>query len=90
MNYSRWSGVSTRIACADPVVLLSPPVWAVSCADMVFLLVPLGYSVSSEIAGNCGSGVVGLACLVSPSVSARAFPNSDTVYSLSVRSRSCS
>ena len=53
---------------------------------MVFLRVPLGYSVSSDIAGDAGSGVVGLAGLDSPKVCSRAFPSSNTVMSLSVRS----
>jgi len=35
---------------------------------MVFLLVLFGYSVSSDTAGDVGSGVVGLAGLVSPKV----------------------
>ena len=52
---------------------------------MVFLRVLLGYSVSSDIAGDAGSGVVGLAGLDSPKVCSRAFPSSDTVMSLSVR-----
>ena len=55
---------------------------------MVFLRVPLGYSVSSEAVGDAGSGVVGLAGLDSPKVCSRAFPSSDTVMSLSVRSMS--
>ena len=55
---------------------------------MVFLRVPLGYSVSSDTAGDVCSGVVGLAGLDSPNVWSRAFPNSDTVMSLSVRSMS--
>ena len=55
---------------------------------MVFLRVPLRYSVSSDTAGEAGSGVVGLAGLDSPKVCARAFPSSDTVISLSVRSMS--
>ena len=55
---------------------------------MVFLRVPLGYSVSSDIAGELSSGVVGLAGLVSPNVCSRASPSSDTVMSLSVRSMS--
>ena len=55
---------------------------------MVFLRVPLGYSVSSDAAGDVGSGVVGLAGLDSPNVWSRAFPSSDTVMSLSVRSMS--
>ena len=63
-------------------VLLSPGCSVV----MVFLLVLLGYSVSSDTAGDVGSGVVGLAGLVSPKVRSMAFPNSDTVMSLSVRS----
>ena len=53
---------------------------------MVFLRVLLGYLVSSDTAGNTGSGVVGLAGLDSPKVCSRAFPDSDTVISLSVRS----
>ena len=55
---------------------------------MVFLRVPLGYSVSSDTAGDVGSGVVGLAGLNSPNVWSRAFSSSDTVMSLSVRSMS--
>ena len=55
---------------------------------MVFLCVLLGYSVSSDTAGDAGSGVVGLADLDSPKVWSRAFPSSDTVISLSVRSMS--
>ena len=55
---------------------------------MVFLRVPLGYSVSSDIAGDAGSGVVGLAGLDSPKVCSRTFPSSDTVMLLSVRSMS--
>ena len=55
---------------------------------MVFLRVPLGYSVSSDTAGDAGSGVVGLAGLDSPKVCSSAFPSSDTVISLSVRSMS--
>ena len=35
---------------------------------MVFLCVPLRYSVSSDAAGDAGSGVVGLAGLDSPKV----------------------
>ena len=62
-------------------MLASPP-----CCVMVFLRVPLGYSVSSDTAGEVGSGVVGLAGLDSPNVCSRASPNSDTVMSLSVRS----
>ena len=53
---------------------------------MVFLLVPLGYSVSSDAAGDAGSGVVGLAGPDSPRVCSRVFPSSDTVMLLSVRS----
>ena len=53
---------------------------------MVFLRVPLGYSVSSDTAGDAGSSVVGLAGLDSPKVCSRAFPSSDTVIPLSVRS----
>ena len=45
-------------------VLLSPGCSVV----MVFLRVLFGYSVSSDIAGDVGSGVVGLAGLVSPRV----------------------
>ena len=55
---------------------------------MVFLRVLLGFSLSSETAGDIGSGVVGLAGLDSPNVWSRAFPGSDTVMSLSVRSMS--
>ena len=54
----------------------------------MFLCVPLGYSVSSDIAGDAGSGVVGLASLDSPNDCSRAFPSSDTLMSLSVRSMS--
>ena len=54
----------------------------------MFLLVPLGYSVSSDTAGDVGSGVIGLAGLDSPKVRSRASPSSDTVKSLSVRSMS--
>ena len=53
---------------------------------MVFLRVPLGYSVSSDAAGDVGSDVVGLAGLDSPKVWSKAFCSSDTVISLSVRS----
>ena len=53
---------------------------------MVFLRVPLRYYVSSDIAGDLGSGVVGLVGLDSPDVWSRAFASSDTVMSLSVRS----
>ena len=53
---------------------------------MVVLRVLLEYSVSSDTAGDAGSGVVGLAGLNSPMVCSRAFPSSDTVMSLSVRS----
>ena len=49
---------------AGVVVLLSPGCFVV----MVFLRVLLGYSVSSDNAGDVGSGVVGLAGLVSPKV----------------------
>ena len=45
-------------------VLLSPGCSVV----MVFLRVLFGYSVSSDTAGDVGSGVVGLAGLVSPKV----------------------
>ena len=55
---------------------------------MVFLRVLLRYSVSSDTAGDAGSGVVGLAGLDSPKVWSRAFPSSYTVISLSVRSMS--
>ena len=58
------------------------------CCVIVFLRVPLGYSVSSDIAGELGSGVVGLAGLDSPKVRSRASPSSATVMSLSVRSMS--
>ena len=64
-------------------MLASPP-----CCVIVFLRVPPGYSVSSDTAGELGSGVVGLAGLDSPNVWSRAFPSSDTVMSLSVRSMS--
>ena len=46
------------------------------------------HSVSSEIAGDIGSGVVGLVGLDSPKGFLRELPSSDTVYSLSLRSRS--
>ena len=55
---------------------------------MVFLRVTLGYSVSSDTVGDVSSGVVGLVGRVSPKVWSRAFPSSDTVMSLSVRSMS--
>ena len=58
------SGVIPGIAGAVADVL-SSPVW---CVVMVFLRVPLGYSVSSDAAGDAGSGVVGLAGLDSPKV----------------------
>ena len=45
---------------------------------------------SSDTAGDVGSGVVGLAGLDFPNVWSRAFPSSDTVMSLSVRSMSSS
>ena len=45
-------------------VLLSPGCSVV----MVFLRVLFGYSVSSDTVGDAGSGVVGLAGLVSPKV----------------------
>ena len=74
---------SVNSGIAGVVVLASPP-----CCVIVFLRVPLGYSVSSDIAGELGSGVVGLAGLDSPKVCSRASPSSDTVMSLSVRSMS--
>ena len=64
-------------------MLASPP-----CCVIVFLRVPLGYSVSSDTAGELGSGVVGITGLDSPKVCSRAFPSSATVMSLSVRSMS--
>ena len=82
MICGNWSCVISGIAGAG--VLLSPA-W---CIVMVFLRVPLGYSVSSHIAGDVGSGVVGLAGLDSPRVWSRASPSSDTVMLLSVRSLS--
>ena len=54
----------------------------------MFLLVLLGYSVSYDTASDVGSSVVGLAGLDSPEIWSRAFPSSDTVMSLSVRSMS--
>ena len=81
-------GLSARIAYTGASVLLSLPVWSVSCTNIGFLRILLEYSVSSEIAGDIGSGVVGLAGLVSPKISSRTFPSYNTVNLLSVRSRS--
>ena len=51
----------------------------------MFLRVPLGYSVSSDAAGEIGSGVVRLASLDSPKICSRASPLSDTVMTSLVR-----
>lgn len=88
MIYFSWSELSAGIADPEPIVLLFSRIWPVSCTDMVNHLVPVGYSVSSEIAADCGSGVVGLIGLVSPKISLGTFPGSDTVMSLSLRSMS--
>ena len=53
---------------------------------MVFLLVWAGEAVSSDPAGDGGSGVSGLGALTGSCVWSRASPKSDTLISLSVRS----
>ena len=53
---------------------------------MVFLLVWAGDAVSSDSAGDSGSGVSGLGALAGPCVWSSASPKSDTLISLSVRS----
>ena len=57
---------------------------------MVFLLVWAGHAVSSDPAGDGGSGVSGLGALAGSCVWSSASPRSDTVMSLSVRSISSS
>ena len=53
---------------------------------MVFLLVWAGDAVSSDPAGDGGSGVSGLVALAGSCVWSSASPRSDTLISLSVRS----
>ena len=84
------SDISACIEGAVDVVVVSPPGWPVSCTKIVFLKDALGYSVSSEIAGYTGCGIIRLASHVSPNASSRPVPNSNTVNSLSVRLRSLS
>ena len=57
---------------------------------MVFLLVWAGDAVSSDPAGDGGSGVSGLGALAGSCVWSSASPRSDTLISLSVRSMSSS
>ena len=68
-------------------VVLAPPVFVGS--DMVFGLVIVAGSVSSDTAGDVGSGVPGLAAPDSCDVSSSASPNVLMLMSPSVRSISC-
>ena len=67
--------------------VLAPPVFVGS--DMVFRLVIVAGSVSSDMAGDVGSGVPGLVALDSCKESSSASPNVSMVISPSVRSISC-
>ena len=67
--------------------VLAPPVFVGS--DMVFRLVTVAGSVSSDMAGDAGSGVLGLAAPDSCKESSSASPNVLILISPSVRSRSC-
>ena len=67
--------------------VLAPPVFVGS--DMVFRLVMVAGSVSSDTAGNVGSGVSGLAAPDSCKESSSASPNVSRLISPSVRSISC-
>ena len=58
-------------------------------SDMVFHLVRVAGSVSSDTAGDVGSGVPGLAALDSCKESSSASPNVSILISPSVRSISC-
>ena len=58
-------------------------------SDMVFRLVIVAGAVSSDTAGDAGSGVAGLAALDSFNESSSASPNVSMLISLSVRSISC-
>ena len=68
-------------------VVLAPPVFVGS--DMVFRLVIVAGSVSSDGAGDAGSGVFGLAGPDSCRESSSASPNVSMLISPSVRSISC-
>ena len=65
----------------------APPVFVGS--DMVFLLVIVAGSVSSDTAGDVGSGVPGLAAPDLCKESSSAFHNVSMLISPSVRSMSC-
>ena len=67
--------------------VLAPPVFVGS--DMVFRLVMVAGSVSSDTAGDVGSGVSGLAAPDSRKESSSASPNVSMLISPSVRSMSC-
>ena len=67
--------------------VLAPPVFVVS--DMVFRLVTVAGSVSSDTAGDVGSGVSGLAAPDSCREASSASLNVSMLISPSVRSMSC-
>ena len=68
-------------------VVLAPPVFVGS--DMVFRLMVVAGSVSSDTAGDVGSGVSGLAAADSYKESSSASPTVSMLISPAVRSISC-
>ena len=74
-------------ACGTFSAVLAPPGFVGS--DMVFRLVIVAGSLSSDTAGEAGSGVFGLAATDSFSESSSASPNVSMLISPSVRSISC-
>ena len=73
--------------CGTFSAVLASPLFVGS--EVVFRLVIVAGSVSSDTAGNVGSGVPGLAPLDSGKESSSASPNVSMLISPSVRSRSC-
>ena len=77
--------------CTDPgntfFAVLAPTVFV--CSDMVFRLVIVAGSVSSDTAGDVGSGVPGLAAPDSCKESSLAFPNVSMLISPYVQSTTC-